>query len=90
MQCAEGAASVTIPDDGTRAERVAGILDKVTKAVEKKHKIEESQNITMTPEQVSLFLTLMGAAIAKHVGDTNIVARIGTELKVLIHAQSSK
>ncbi len=54
------------------------------RAVKRKTDIERRDALVLSPGEVGEFLTKLGMAIGKHVGDPAVVARIGAELKSLL------
>ncbi|MCH7605687.1 MAG: hypothetical protein IH962_00900, partial [Chloroflexi bacterium] len=80
----QGVESLNIPNDGARAQILSEMLERVTRAVKRKTDIERRDALVLSPGEVGEFLTKLGMAIGKHVGDPAVVARIGAELKSLL------
>lgn len=65
----------------SKIERLASILEAITRAIKRKVDIELQRAIRLTPADTEKFVDILEAILTKHIGDTTVLAAIGRDLR---------
>jgi len=66
-----------------RTQALAEVLERITRAVERKVKIEQGIALRLTPAQLMQFVETFKTVVTRHVTDTKVITAIGRDLSTV-------